>query len=112
MVVQGDAITAADTNADHFPDDTPARRGACKQKAPTVIVIGGQSAPPAKRIEKWPAAELVWRSAALIQSEDRTVLPAKQDIDADLEDAFGLLDIDWKPEGASEAGYGSADEVI
>ena len=85
---------------------------ACKSRLPSVIVIGGQSAPAAKRIEKWPAAGLVWRAPASIHAEDRTVLPAKQDIDADLEDALGLLDIDWKPERVSEAGYWSADEVI
>ena len=112
MVVQGDAITAADTNADHFPDDTPARRGACKQKAPTVIVIGGQSAPPAKGSRNGRRQSLYGALLASIHAEERTVLPAKQDIDADLEDALGFLDIDWKREGVSEAGYRSADEVI
>jgi len=40
------------------------------------------------------------------------MLPAKQKIDADLEDVLGFLDVDWKPEGVSEAGYWSADEII
>ena len=39
------------------------------------------------------------------------MLPAKQKIDADLEDVLGFLDVDWKPE-VSEAGCWSADEII
>ena len=88
------------------------RRGACKQKAPDRDRDGGPVSATGQEDREMAGGSAVWRSAASIQAEDRAVLPAKQDIDTDLEDAFGLLDIDWKPEGVSEAGYWSADEVI
>jgi len=85
--------------------------GACKRRLPTVIVIGGQRHRP-RGSRNGRRQSLYGVRPASIHAEERTVLPAKQDIDADLEDTLCLLDIDWKPEGVSEAGYWSADEVI
>src|SRR5712672_478835 len=60
------------------------------------------------------AIAAVWDSSPkrLIPADERSRPRAPQKIEADLEDVLGFLDVDWKPKGASKAGYWSADEVV
>ena len=48
----------------------------------------------------------------LVPADGRSLSRPPQKIKADFEDVLGFLDVDWKPKGASKAGYWSADEVV
>src|SRR5262249_42764239 len=64
------------------------------------------------------ASRLLHRPESLRERSPKRLIPADQrphppqKIEADLEDILGFLDVDWKPKGASKAGYWSADEVV